>query len=150
MRHQQGFSYVMVMFLVALLSIVSVRALENSMMTERRQKEAQLLQVGKAYRDAIGAYYNNSPGTAKQFPRTVDELLFDNRLTRVQRPLRKLYYDPMTGSATWGYIYQNERLIGVYSLSTLKPLKRDGFSEEQRSFKNAASYQNWRFIYAPN
>jgi len=78
-RHQQGFSYVMVMFLVAVLSIVSVRALENSMMTERRQKEAQLLQVGKAYRDAIGAYYNNSPGTAKQFPRTVDELLPQTR-----------------------------------------------------------------------
>lgn len=138
-----------VMFLVAVLSIVSVRALENSMMSERRRKEAQLLAVGNAYREAIKTYYLSTPGTAKTHPKTVDDLLLDNRLSRISRPLRKRYLDPITGSPDWGYIYRDGRLIGVYSLSTQKPLKRDGFVDEQLGFKNAVTYQNWRFVYDP-
>lgn len=149
MRKQQGFSYVVVMFLVAVLSMISVRALENTQMDERRWKEAQLLKVGKAYRDAIEAYYLNTPGTGKALPGSVNDLLLDQRISKAVRPLRRPYRDPITGSATWGYIYKDDRLVGVYSLSKLKPLKQDGFIDEQVKFKNAASYQNWRFVYDP-
>jgi len=39
MRQQGGFSYVIVMFLVAALSLASVRALENTLVSEQRDKE---------------------------------------------------------------------------------------------------------------
>ncbi|OEZ54890.1 type II secretion system protein [Duganella sp. HH105] len=149
MHKQQGFSYVVVMFLVAVLSIVTVRALENTLTAERRDKEAQLLLVGQAYADAIGAYYNGGNGTQKKWPQTPKDLLEYVQLNRTFRPLRKLYRDPITGSKVWGYVYNGTDLVGVYSLSTLKPLKRDQFPANQASFKDAASYQNWKFVYVP-
>jgi type II secretory pathway pseudopilin PulG len=149
MRREQGFSYVIVMFLVAVLSIVSVRGLENSLTAERREKEADLLRVGQAYRNAIMDYYQSSPGTEKALPAKPEDLLLDQRATRTRRPLRKLYRDPITGAKEWGYVYKDDRLIGVYSLSTAKPLKREGFPLELMNFKDAATYQNWRFVYDP-
>jgi type II secretory pathway pseudopilin PulG len=149
MRRQGGFSYVVVMFLVAVLSLVSVRALENSLTAERRDKEAQLLLVGQAYRDAIRAYQQGSPGLDRTWPAQVKDLLLDERTSSMRRPLRKLYRDPITGSAEWGYVYRDDKLIGVYSLSRLKPLKRDGFTADQVGFKDAATYQQWRFVYDP-
>ena len=149
MGRQQGFSYVVVMFVVAVLSIVSVRALELSLTAERRDKERQLLWVGKAYADAIATYYAGTPGTAKLLPNNLQQLLLDPRPNSIRRPLRKLYRDPITGSSEWGYIYKDDKLIGVYSLSTLRPLKRDGFLPEQAGFKDAPTYQNWRFVYDP-
>jgi type II secretory pathway pseudopilin PulG len=149
MRRQQGFSYVVVMFVVAVLSIMSVRALEVSLMTERRDKERQLLWVGKAYADAIKRYYLGSPGTSQVLPANVKDLLLDQRANSIRRPLRQLYRDPITGSTEWGYLYKDDKLIGVYSLSTLRPLKRDGFLPEQAGFKDAPTYQNWRFVYDP-
>ena len=150
MNKQQGFSYVIVMFLVAVLSIVSVRALENTLTAERRDKEEQLLLVGQAYADAIAAYYNGAPGTEKRWPKKVDDLLLDARANTIVRPLRKLYRDPITGSGEWGYVYSGDDLIGVYSLSPLKPIKRDQFPVQQAGFRNAASYQNWKFVYVPH
>lgn len=149
-RRERGFSYVVVMFLVAVLSIVSARALENSLMAERRDKEAQLLRVGTAYSDAIRDYYQGTPGSSGVYPLTVEELLLDGRGSKIRRPLRKLYRDPITGSTDWGHVYKDGRLIGVYSLSNLKPLKRDGFIKGQVMFNGASTYQNWRFIYDAN
>ena len=150
MRLQQGFSYVIVLFLVAVLSLLSVRALSNSLTTERREKEAQLLLIGQAYRQAIADYYQHSPGSNKTFPPTLEALLLDQRATRPVRPLRKLYRDPITGDTNWG-IDRNEAgaVIGVHSLSMQVPYKKSGFPPELASFTNATSYQGWRFVYQP-
>ncbi|HTD05250.1 type II secretion system protein [Undibacterium sp.] len=151
MRKEGGFSYLIAMFLVAVLAIISVRALENSLTAERRDKEAQLLMVGKAYRDAIRDYYEGTPGTAKAYPAELELLLLDTRPTRLVRRLRKLYRDPVTGSAEWGIVRsESGGVMGVFSLSTQKPYKSDGFPIELMSFTNAKRYQDWRFVYQPN
>jgi type II secretory pathway pseudopilin PulG len=149
-RGQRGFSYPIAMFLVALTAIVSVRALENTLTDERREKERELLTVGQAFRDAIRTYYDNSPGTAKTYPPDLEALLLDARATRLRRPLRKLYRDPMTGSAEWGIVRTDSGAIkGVYSLSGLKPFKTDGFPVELKSFIGARQYKQWQFVYEP-
>lgn len=150
MRRELGFSYVIVMFLVAMVSLLSLRALRNSLTTERREKEAQLLLIGQAYRQAIADYYQHSPGSNKTFPPTLDALLLDQRATRPARPLRKLYRDPITGSTEWGVVHNEAgAVLGVYSLSTQVPYKKNGFPPELLSFVNATSYQAWRFVYQP-
>lgn len=155
MRREQGFTYVIVMFLVAVVSIMSVRALENTRTTLRREKEAELLLVGQAYRNAIRSYYENSPGTAKVLPKKgevaepLDLLVLDNRTTRPQRHLRKRFRDPITGSKDWGLVYEGDYLVGVYSLSAQEPVKKDGFPIELAAFKDAKTYTAWRFIYQP-
>ncbi len=50
---QHGFSYLIAMFLVASLSLIAVRGLQNALTEERREKEAEVLFVGQAYRTAI-------------------------------------------------------------------------------------------------
>lgn len=150
MYHQRGFSYPIAMFLVALLALVSTRALENTSSAERRDKEAELLLAGQAYRDAIRSYYDNSPGTAKVYPPELSALLQDARTTRLRRHLRKLYRDPVTGSAEWGVVRTPEGGIkGVYSLSNLRPFKRDGFAPELSGLAGAARYRDWQFVYEP-
>lgn len=150
MRREGGFSYVIVMFLVAVLSIISVRALETTLTRERRDKEAQLLEVGTAYMNAIRLYYEGAPGSAKGYPEELKELLKDNRLTRPTRPLRKLYRDPITGSTQWGLVLDaNKHVTGVYSLSNARPFKQDGFPDELAAFKEAQRYSDWKFVYQP-
>src|SRR5471030_3556272 len=150
MTRERGFSYLIVMFLVAAVSIISVRALRNTMTTERREKEAQLLLVGQVYRTAIVNYYQNSPGSNKTYPPELSALLLDQRSTRISRPLRKLFRDPITGSTDWGVVRSDSGgVMGVYSLSTQLPFKKNGFPPELGSFVNAASYQQWRFVFQP-
>ena len=151
MRREQGFSYVIVMFLVAILALLTVRALENSLTEERRAKEAELLWVGSAYVDAIRNYYEGAPGMEKTYPLTLTQLLSDSRSTLIRSPLRKLYRDPLTGSNEWGIVRNGANaIIGIYSLAPLTPIKRDNFPAGFADFANAASYDKWRFVYQPD
>lgn len=149
-RKQKGFTYLIALFMVATLSILTLRALENSLTKERRDKEAELLFVGQAYQNAIMTYYQNSPGTAKKYPPDLPSLLQDSRTTSLQRPLRRLYADPITASQNWGVITAEEGGVkGVYSLSTQKPIKANGFPPTLSNFIGAKSYTEWQFIYVP-
>lgn len=149
MRRQAGFSYVIVMFLVAVLSIVAVRALENTLTMERRDKEAELLWRGMAYREAIRIYYETSPGTSKSYPKELADLLQDKRLVRPTRPLRRLYPDPLSGGG-WGVLRNEDgHVVGVYPKSDERPLKRAGFPEALKAFTNATHYSDWKFTYQP-
>lgn len=149
MRRERGFSYVIVMFLVAVLSLAATRALQNTLTAERRSKEAQLLAVGMAYRNAIRDYYLNPLGSEKSYPPSLKALLEDKRWSRMRRPLRKLYRDPITASTEWGVIYTTAepvRVIGVYSLSAKAPIKKGGFPPGLEGFSTATSYRDWRFV----
>jgi type II secretory pathway pseudopilin PulG len=147
---QQGFSYVVVMFLVAIVSIISVRALETTMTAERRDKEVELLWRGQAIRDAVRDYYVNSPGTAQVYPQKLSDLLYDTRFTVPRRPLRRLYLDPMTAEGEWELVHNDAgKLIGVRSRSALKPIKQAGFPAELASFTDAQHYSDWNFVYQP-
>lgn len=148
--HQRGFSYVVVMFLVAIVSIVSVRALETTLTNERRDKETELLWRGQAYRDAIRDYYVNSPGSVQSYPQQVSDLLYDARFTVPRRPLRKAYLDPMMEDGQWELVRNAAgRLIGVRSRSALKPVKRAGFPPDLAGFTDAQHYSDWNFVYQP-
>jgi type II secretory pathway pseudopilin PulG len=67
-RRQGGFNYVITMFVVAVVSAAAMHGVENMLTKAKREKEAQLMWVGRAYRDAIKSYYENSPGTVKTYP----------------------------------------------------------------------------------
>lgn len=148
-RFQKGFTYVVVMFLVATLSVASVRALQYTRMVEQREKESELLWIGMAFRKALATYYSESSAGAPQYPTSLEDLL-KHELVNPTRPLRKVYRDPFTGAKEWGLIKREDgALIGVYSLSQRQPLKRDGFAPELAGFANAKRYSDWKFVYQP-
>ncbi len=148
---QAGFTYLAALFIVAGMSIIALRAMQVTATNERRAREAELIWVGQAYRDAIKLYYTNTPGFIKRYPPNLQALLIDQRATRTSRPLRKIYPDPVTGGNDWGLVEAPDGgVMGVYSLSTRKPVKVGGFSDEYATFAEARTYQQWKFVYQPN
>ena len=144
-----GFTYIGILLAVIFLGIALSAVGTVWSTVAQRDREAELLFVGSAYRDAIRSYYIHSPGGAR-FPMALDELVEDHRFPVVQRHLRRLYADPTTGRADWELI-QNESgaIIGVRSSSHKTPIKRANFTYADRTFKDADCYCDWQFVYAP-
>jgi len=147
MRQQGGFTFLGLMFAVAIAGIALAGTGVLWQMESRREKEKELLFIGEEYRHAIGSYFDKSPGTVRQFPEKLEDLLQDKRFPNPTHHLRRLYRDPMTADGEWELIRQEGRIMGVASRSTDKPIKIAGFSASQEGFANAASYADWYFIY---
>lgn len=149
-RMQSGFTYLGLLFAVALIG-VSLAAAGVLWATERqREREQELLFVGNQIREAIGNYYLRTPGTIKHYPPTLDDLLKDSRTLSARRYLRRPYVDPMTNSHAWGLVRASDGgVMGVFSLSSLKPIKQSGFLDANLGFEGATRYSDWKFIYWP-
>jgi len=147
-RRARGFTYLAVLFIVAIL--LGGLALVGEMWetSARREKEAELLFIGNQYRRAIGLYYDSTPGGVKRYPRTLEDLVKDPRQPATQRHLRRFYPDPITGKNEWGFVKAPDGGIqGVHSLSEGKPLKIGGFRVRDAGLEGAAKYADWKFIH---
>lgn len=149
-RVQAGFTYLGVLFAIALMGTLFAITGESWHTASQREKERELLFIGDEFRDAIGLYYNRTPGNAKRFPPSLEELLKDPRYLATQRYLRKIYVDPMTGDKEWGLVKAADGgIAGVFSLSEQAPIKVNGFSDENAGFEAAQKYSDWKFVYRP-
>jgi len=148
MYRSRGFTYIGLLIAVVLLGIGLALVGEVWNTAVKRERERELLFVGDQYRQAIGRYYESSPGV-KQYPRQLEDLLEDKRFPVVKRYLRRIYLDPMTGKADWGLVMQGDQILGVYSLSKDTPIKVANFPLVDSFFADSSSYSDWRFIYAP-
>jgi type II secretory pathway pseudopilin PulG len=149
-ERSRGFTYLSLLFFVAVLSIGLVAVAISWQTSRQREKEAELLFAGAAFREGIARYYNSSPGDVPTFPKRLDDLLQDPRYPDTRRYLRRVYADPMSGERKWGTITAPDGgIMGVYSLSTGKPLKVAGAVPNGPDFGTAASYANWQFVYLP-
>lgn len=146
----RGFSYLGVMVTLAIAAIAMQGAASLWQQQSQRSNEALLLEVGEAYRLAIGRYYESTPQTVKQYPANLEELVEDKRFPVPKRHLRKLYADPFAVKQGMRLILKDGRIIGVYSASALAPIRRHRFQEAQADFQAAKQYSDWKFIYEPN
>jgi type II secretory pathway pseudopilin PulG len=147
---QAGFTYLTALFLVATLGVMWAAIGTVWEKVSQREKEKELLLVGEQFRNAIGAYYEKSPGSLKKYPETLEDLLQDKRQLGVQRYLRKIYLDPMTRSNKWGLVKSPlGGIMGVYSLSEKMPVKRSGFEGGQADLSGKTKYSEWIFVYRP-
>ena len=110
----------------------------------QREKEAELLFVGNQYREAIGAYFRKE----QTYPAELAVLLQDRRYPMPVRHLRKLYRDPITGSADWALIKAPQGgIMGVHSKSERPPVKTGNFLPRDRVFAEAKTYADWQFVH---
>lgn len=116
----------------------------------QRMKEAQLLEIGEAYRLAIGRYYEANTQAIKEYPPNMDVLLEDKRFPISKRHLRRRYPDPFFVRQDMQAIVSKGRIIGVRSASLARPIRLAGFREFQSGFKDAKKYKDWEFVYEPN
>ncbi|MFT3848705.1 MAG: hypothetical protein QM739_08480 [Propionivibrio sp.] len=107
-----------------------------------------MLFIGNQFRQAIRLYYEHSPGTVKRYPMSLNDLLLDNRYLGVERRLRRIYRDPMTGKAQWGLVKAPDGgIMGVHSLSSKRAIKAAGFSLQDAELEGKGEYKDWRFVY---
>ena len=153
----RGFTYLLLLFSVALLGIGLAVAGEVWHTAAKREKEKELLFVGDAFREAIGNYYAGSPGGLKQFPAKLEDLLRDPRFPDTRRYLRTVYADPITGKMDWVPILAPQGgIMGVGSPSGEQPVKRSGFGDADQAFGRLRAkageklrYSDWKFVYDP-
>ncbi len=151
LRHalrESGFTYLALLAVVAVMGVALAAAGEVWHTALKREKERELLFVGDQFRRAFNLYDRQTPGNARRYPVSLDELLKDPRYPGVQRYLRKIYVDPVTGSSEWGLIKgPNGEIFGVHSLSEDEPLKKSGFSLADSRFEGRTKYSDWVFMY---
>jgi type II secretory pathway pseudopilin PulG len=145
-RRQRGFTYIGVLFIVMAfgLGLASVAMVWHT--SVRRDKETELLFVGKQYRQAIASYYASGQ---REFPARLEDLLLDPRFPSVKRHLRRLYPDPLTGTAEWGLVKHGERIVGIYSLAPGTPLKEVSTGSPDDPPLEGKSYSDWKFAVDP-
>ena len=149
-RRQGGYALMSVLLVIVLMGLALAEASNSWSNLRQRDREKELLRVGDKIREAIGNYYNQSPGDVKQFPQTLEDLLHDDRFPTPRRYLRKIYDDPMTGRPYWGTLHApSGGIMGIYSLSAARPFKTANFKPVYESFARKKHYIEWIFAYTP-
>jgi type II secretory pathway pseudopilin PulG len=144
---ERGFTYLTVLFFIALLGLALAGTGEVWSTARQREKEAELIWIGNQFIQAIGLYYQRSPGAVKRYPEKLEDLLQDHRYLVTQRYLRRIYRDPMTEKPEWGLIRAPDGgVMGVYSLSSAAAIRKLTATAEAG---DEDGHRAWRFVYVP-
>lgn len=144
---QRGYSFVAVLVLLALCMLGLSVAGPMWSQQVRREREQELLRIGNLYAEAIAAYYHSSPGSLKQYPQRLEQLLVDTRYVGMRRYLRTLYADPVNPGQPWGLVLNAEqRIVGVYSRSEQAPIAEGVQELAATQLEPARRYADWKFI----
>jgi type II secretory pathway pseudopilin PulG len=148
LRHEDGFTYVGLLILLAVIGIAAAASIQMGGIVQRRAAEEELLAIGVEFRTALISYANATPAGQKRAPSSLQDLLKDPRYPNTRRHLRKIYIDPLTGKADWGLVQNPDGsgIVGIYSLSDAKPIKVGNFDLPFVEFANKASYKEWVFM----
>jgi type II secretory pathway pseudopilin PulG len=136
-----GYTYVALLFLIALMGLVLTLVSEIWRTAQKREKEQELLFIGGQFRQALARY----AAAGVEPPHRLEDLVKDPRVPGIRRHLRTIYRDPMTGRAEWGLQKVGESITGVHSLSEEEPLKKSQFSLADQSFEGKKKYSEWVF-----
>lgn len=143
---QRGYTYLLVLFIVAAMGLFAARTGVVWQQVAQREREAELIAVGVEIARALASYARETPVGTPSRPTELAQLVEDKRWPTPRRHLRKVYRDPMTGKPEWGIERDGNAILGVHSLSTQAPIRRDGFPPELGEVAaSAASYAEWIF-----
>lgn len=132
MIRQQGFTYLAVIFMVAIAGVLLAATGTTWSSLKAREDNEQLRFVGEQFRRAIGSYYEQSPVGANHYPRRLEDLLKDDRFAVPRRHLRQIYANPKTGKADWGLVIAPDGgVMGVTVSGADAPMS---FGTEMRQF----------------
>jgi type II secretory pathway pseudopilin PulG len=144
----RGFAFLSLLITIAIIGVTAAATLQLGSILQRRAAEEELLAIGVEFRQALISYANATPVGQSPAPPTLQALLKDPRYPNTQRHLRKLYFDPLTGSQQWGTVMSldGKGIVGIYSLSTEKPIKIGNFETPFLGFADKTSYADWVFM----
>lgn len=140
---QTGFTYIALLISVAILGAVLASLGTIWQVMNQREHEKDLLYIGNQFRNALNHYFQ----TNNRYPTKLEELVEDQKALNVNRHVRKIFFDPMTGKTDWGTVkLPDKQIVGIYSLSQETPLKTAGFPITYDNFKDKKKYSEWVFL----
>ena len=148
-RHTQGgFTYVGMIVFVTIIGLVGAATLKVGALLPRAEAENELLETGAVFSAALASYAQATPPGQPSQPASLEALLRDPRFPVPLRHLRRIFVDPVTGSAEWGLVRAAEGgpILGVYSLSQAKPLKIANFDARFVNFEHKPHLSDWKFM----
>ncbi len=139
-RHR-GFTYLMVLFWVAISGVMLMALSRTWLMDARRERDTELTYRGEQIREALSAYAAVPVSTgSSRAPERLEDLLEDRRSGQVVRHLRRVWRDPITNSLAWGLVKDAQGgIVGVFSNSPKVPLLGP---------VGVLTYRDWRFEIA--
>jgi type II secretory pathway pseudopilin PulG len=147
LRSQRGFTYLGLVILVTIIGLVGAASLKVDALLRRAAAEEELLEAGAAFSEALRSYAAATPQGQPTAPPGLQDLLRDPRFPGVRRHLRKVFVDPLTGTAEWGIVYAGEHkgVLAVYSLSDAQPFKLANFDARFQGFEDKKHLSDWKF-----
>ncbi|MCV2370556.1 type II secretion system protein [Roseateles oligotrophus] len=147
MSRQRGFTYLGLLFFVA-ITAAGLAALGQAWSTAaQRERERELEFRGNEIAQAIASYLKTSPGLA-QYPGSLEDLLADRRGPKTHHHLRRAYADPFTGKADWVLVpdVANPKTFSAVHSRSERPLLR----QLQADGTAIATAQDWVFAANTN
>lgn len=165
---QGGFTYFMLLWWVALSGVMLAAASQHWRFERQRDKEAEMVARATEIQAALQSYHRVAlPGQPAGWPKSLAELVADQRGPHVVRHLRRVWTDPLTGRADWGLVMdepvattapthapsaapttmsrldhaREPAIRGVYSRATGQPI---------RPPLGVQRYADWRFEASPH
>ena len=96
--------------IVSLISAVAIALLLGTGLETYLNQERRLVSAGHDIVTALKAYRAASPGSAKELPHSLDDLLHDPRMLADKGYLTTLPVDPMTQKQEWDVIKNKAEL----------------------------------------
>jgi len=97
----RGFTYLGMLFFVATTSAALAALGQHWSTAAQRERERELEFRGGEIARAIESYLAAGNPQARVYPRSLDDLLRDDRGIKPRHHLRRLYLDPFTGKPDW-------------------------------------------------
>ena len=145
---ESGFTYIAVLAMLFIVSLGLSQLGPAWAHQVQREREQELLRIGATYVQALASYHQASPGSLKQFPKSLDELLRDERHLGIRRHLRRVYTDPLQPGQPFGLLRGEDGTIqGVYSTRAEPPLRQAAQTPAggEPLPAGARSYRDWVF-----
>ncbi len=142
-----GYAYLAMLSALALLSLALAAVGTVWQTSAKREKEQQLLKIGRTYAAAIASYRKMATGSVAMGPPSLQALVLDDRFLRPVRHMRQAYADPINANQPWGLILDaNSRIAGVYSTSRDVPMQRSPVVMDGLILNAAQTYSDWKFM----
>ncbi len=148
---QRGFAYLFLLFALAVIGLLLGTFAQNWSTTTQREREADLIFIGKQFSAALTSYRTRTP-SGPTAPATLEELLEDKRFPFPVRHLRQIFRDPMTGKRDWDLQLADGHIVGIRSHSQKQTLRHTlpDYVVISSDTGESVSYHDWLFIASKN
>lgn len=119
-RHQYGYTYLLMLFVVALLGYTFALTGVTWHKGAIREISEETEFILAAYAQALESYRLATPDGRSYRPQRLEELAEDNRRGSKQRHIRRLYKNPLTGRLDWTIDRDELGIVGVCSPGSVR------------------------------